>query len=370
MTRTAYMDYNASAPVLPAVADAMAKALTHVGNPSSVHRMGREARAMMEDAREAVARFVNVPADWVIFTSGGTEADTLALNGCGRERILVSAVEHAAVLKAHPDAEILPVDENGVVDLSALEQALADDDRPALVSVTAANNETGVIEPVKEIAEIAHKYGALMHCDAVQMVGKCDFDVRALDLDLVSLSAHKVGGPQGVGALVKREGLVLDAMFKGGGQERSLRSGTENLPGIVGFGAALKEKIDFCAVKALRDELEAQTKELGAIVFGDRVERLPNTSYFALPGMPSERQVMALDLANVMVSAGSACSSGKVKTSHVLLAMNVKEEIASCAIRVSLGWNSSKKDVKMFVQAWKKLVERVQAKQAGKSNAA
>jgi len=363
------MDYNATAPVFPSVAHAMNEAILHVGNPSSVHRLGREARAMMENAREAVARMVNVPTDWVVFTSGGTEADALALTGTGRERVLVSAVEHAAVLKVRDDVEILPVDGNGLVDLVALEKSLNADNRPALVSVVGANNETGVIEPIGRIVEIAHRYGALVHCDAVQIAGKCEFDVQALDLDLVSLSSHKIGGPQGVGALIKREGLKLDAMFKGGGQERSLRGGTENLGGIVGFGVAAGEKVDFLKVEALRDDLERQIKELGGVIFGDQVKRLPNTSYFALAGMPSERQVMALDLENIMVSAGSACSSGKVKASHVLKAMNVDDEIASCAIRVSLGWNSSKDDVDLFVQAWKKLVERVQAKQT-KSNAA
>lgn len=370
MTRTAYMDYNATAPVFPSVARAMNEALAHVGNPSSVHRSGREARAMMEDAREAVAQLVNVRSDWVIFTSCGTEADALALNGVGRDRVLVSAVEHAAVLKVRDDVEIIPVDENGIVDLVALEEMLKSDTRPALVSVVAANNETGVIEPIAEIVEIAHRYGALVHCDAVQMIGKCPFDMSALDLDLVSLSAHKIGGPQGVGALIKREGLKLDAMFKGGGQERSMRGGTENLSGIVGLGAAAKENVDFERIEALRDALEEHVKALGGIVFGEDAKRLPNTTYFALPGMQSERQVMALDLANVMVSAGSACSSGKVKSSHVLKAMKVDDEIANCAIRVSLGWNSSKEDVEMFVQAWKKLVERVQAKNDSTSDAA
>ncbi|WP_417832119.1 cysteine desulfurase family protein [Terasakiella sp.] len=369
MSRIAYMDYNATAPVFPSVAHAMSTAIAHVGNPSSVHRLGREARAMMEEARESVADLVNVPRDWVIFTSGGTEADTLALKGSGCERVLVSAVEHAAVLKVRDDAEILPVDGNGIVDLGALEAALKEDNRSTLVSVVAANNETGVIEPIGEIVEIAHRYGALVHCDAVQMAGKCEFDISALDLDFASLSSHKIGGPQGVGALIKREGLKLDAMFKGGGQERSMRGGTENLSGIVGFGAAARERVNFVEIQALRDDLERQVKDLGGVVFGDQVQRLPNTSYFALVGMPSDRQVMALDLANVMVSAGSACSSGKVKASHVLKAMKIEDDVANCAIRVSLGWNSSKEDVEMFVQAWKKLVERVQAKQT-KSNAA
>jgi cysteine desulfurase len=363
------MDYNATAPIFPSVAAAMADALGHVGNPSSVHRLGREARAMMEDARDAVAKLVNVPNDWVIFTSGGSEADALALNGIGCKRVLASSVEHAAVLNARDDVEILEVDCNGVVILEGLDAKLADGEA-ALVSVMAANNETGVIQPINEIVKIAHKHGALVHCDAVQAVGKIAFDMQELGCDLVSLSAHKIGGPQGVGALIKREGLELEAMQRGGGQERSMRGGTENLVGIIGFGAAAKEKTDFVVIQALRDDLEAQIKELGGVILGSEVDRLPNTSCFAYEGLPSERQVMALDLANVMISAGSACSSGTVKASHVLKAMKVEDELASCAIRVSLGWDSTKDDVELFVQAWAKLVERVQQRKSSRSNAA
>ncbi|WP_135078659.1 cysteine desulfurase family protein [Terasakiella sp. SH-1] len=370
MKNIVYMDHNATAPIYPAVVDAMTHALSHVGNPSSVHRSGREARKLMEEAREQVARLVNVPSDWVIFTSGGTEADALALNGVDVDRVLVSSVEHAAVMQARDDLEVLEVDKNGVVSLEALEKALKGDDRATLVSIVGANNETGVIQPLKEIVEICHAHGALIHSDAVQLAGKCDFDMQSLGLDLISLSAHKLGGPQGVGALVKRAGLTLTPLNKGGGQERSMRGGTENLSGIVGFGAAVEEKRDFSAIKALRDELEVQIKALGAVVFGETVERIPNTSYFAIEGMASERQVMALDLAGVMVSAGSACSSGKVKASHVLKAMGVKDELAGSAIRVSLGWNSTKEDIDFFVQAYTKIVERVQARKTSHSNAA
>jgi len=368
MMKTAYMDYNATAPILPSAASAMADAINLVGNPSSVHRLGREARAKMEAARDAVAALVNAPRDWVIFTSGGTEADALALNGVDCERVLVSAVEHAAVLNARADVEVIAVDANGVIDLVALEDML--DGRSTLISVMAANNETGVIQPVKDVVALARKHGALVHCDAVQAIGKTEFDMLALDLDMVSLSAHKIGGPQGVGALVKRDGINLNAIQRGGGQERSLRGGTENLIGIIGFGAAAKEIMDFSTIGALRDLLETQTKTLGAMVLGETVERLPNTSCFAFEGLTSERQVMALDLAGVMVSAGSACSSGTVKASHVLKAMKVDEELANCAIRVSLGWGSTKDDVDMFVEAWSKLVERVQTRKSSRSNAA
>jgi len=372
MNKIAYMDYNATAPILPAATQAIVGALKCVGNPSSVHGMGRKARSLMEDARDNVAALVNVRSDWVFFTSGGTEADTLAIKGSGCERILVSAVEHAAILNASKNVEIIDVDENGLVLLEDLETRLKDDPRSTLVSVMAANNETGVIQPVAEIVEIAHRFAAIVHCDAVQAIGKIEFDMQALGCDLISLSAHKMGGPQGIGALVKRPSIKLQALISGGGQERSLRGGTENLIGIVGFGAASKEKTDFNRIKSLRDMLETQIKGLSdeIVIFGEDVARLPNTSCFALEGLMSERQVMALDLAGIMISAGSACSSGKVKASHVLEAMGVGEEYANNAIRVSLGWDSCEEDIEMFVQAYAKLVARVQEKNSKKSDAA
>lgn len=372
MNKIAYMDYNATAPIVPGAARAMTRALACVGNPSSVHGSGRQARALMEDARDVVAKSVNVPADWVFFTSGGTEANALALNGLAYDHILVSSVEHAAVLNAHDKIERLEVDDNGIVILSALEEKLTKCEGLTLVSVMGANNETGVVQPLRQIVKIVHEKGALVHCDAVQAVGKIDFDMQGLGCDLVSLSAHKLGGPQGVGALLKRDTVALKAMFRGGGQERSLRGGTENLLGIVGFGAALNEKTDYIRVQDLRDDLERQIKAISdeVVIFGETVERLPNTSFFAVPGMTSERQIMALDLAGVMVSAGSACSSGKVKASNVLKAMGVVDEIASCAIRVSLGWDSCKADVDHFVEAWSKLVERIQLRKINRSNAA
>lgn len=370
MKKMVYMDYNATAPVFPDVAQAMGDALMHVGNPSSVHQQGRTVRKLMEDARETLAKKLNVPTDWVFFTSGGTEADGLAIKGTGRQRILASAVEHAAVLSAGENIEQIPVDTNGIIDLNVLETMLEADDTPAVVSVMFANNETGVIQPISEVVEIAHKFGALVHCDAVQAISKIDVDMRALDLDMISVSAHKIGGPQGVGALVKRDSIAMKAQQAGGGQERSLRGGTENLSGIVGMGKALEIETDYKAVKELRDYLEEEISKLGAVIFGQAVARLPNTTYFAMKGLSSERQVMALDLAGVMVSAGSACSSGKVKASHVMKAMGVEDDLANCAIRISLGWNSTKDDVDFFVQAYAKLVERVQIRKAGASHAA
>ena len=360
-----YLDWNATAPLRPEAAAAMAGALARCGNPSSVHRWGRAARHAVESARTAVAALLGDqdPID-LVFVSGGTEANHLALLGARRERVLVSAVEHHSVLDAAPDAEAIPVDSSGVVCLDALDQALAADARPALVSVMLANNETGVIQPVAEVAALTRKYGALFHCDAVQAAGKIALDGAAFGADLVTLSAHKLGGPPGIGALALTRGLDLAPLLRGGGQERSRRAGTENLPGIAGFGAAARAAADGMAgydcVRRLRDELEARLAEMApdAVVLGAAAPRLPNTSAIAMPGVPAETQLISLDLDGVMVSAGAACSSGKVGPSHVLAAMGLGPELASSTIRVSLGWNSSEADIHHFLQAWAALYHR------------
>ena len=371
MTRLeCYLDYNAGAPLKPAVAAAMAEMRASPGNPSSVHRFGRLARRAVEDARAQVAALVGAaPAD-VVFTGGGTEANNLALKGCGRRRLIVSAIEHDSVLRAAPEATRVPVDGDGVVDLAALASALASDDTPAVVSVMLANNETGVIEPAAEVAALAHAHGALFHCDAVQGAGKIPVDVAALDADLASLSAHKLGGPQGVGALVVRERVALEPLVCGGRQESGRRAGTENVAGIVGFGVACALAADDLAAAGrlaeLRDEVERRLVAIapGARVFGAAAGRLPNTTCLTMPGVASETQVMALDLAGVAVSAGAACSSGKVSTSHVLSAMGAGEDEAGSAIRVSLGWSSTGDDVERLVEAWGALYARTRASAA------
>jgi cysteine desulfurase len=364
---TIYLDYNATTPVRPVAADAVARALCLVGNPSSVHGFGRQARRRIEDAREAVADWLGAPAAGVIFTSGGTEANALALAGCGRSRVLVSAIEHPSVLNAVLPGrrrELIPVDGDGVVDLSALEALLADSDEPALVALMLANNETGVVQPVAAAAAIAHAHGALLHCDAVQAAGKLAIDVAALGADSLSLSAHKLGGPQGVGVLVLADpDAPLEPLLGGGGQERRRRSGTENLPGIAGFAAALEAVRDEAPMavrlRELRDRLEGAIKRVApdVIVFGAQAPRLPNTSCLALPGMTAQTAVMALDLAGIAISAGSACSSGKVAPSHVLTAMGAGP-LAASAIRVSLGWASVDADVERFVEAFGGLVRQ------------
>jgi cysteine desulfurase len=370
MPAGAYLDWNATAPVRPEVAAAIAGALQALGNPSSVHRFGREARRALEQARAQVARLVGAPAAGVVFTSGGTEANQLALRGFPGRRVLVSAIEHDSVRAARADAAVIPVTRDGVVDLDALERLLAAEHRPALVSLMLANNEIGVIQPVREAAALAHAQGALLHCDAVQAAGKLPLDARALGADLLTLSAHKLGGPMGVGALVIAGDLPLGAIQTGGGQERGRRAGTENLPGIAGFGVACELAAarlgDWAAVAALRDAAERRLKAIApeAPVYGAGASRLCNTLSIGMPGVPAATQVMALDLAGVMVSAGAACSSGKVRRSHVLEAMGVEPEAAESAIRISLGWSTTAAEIDQLVEAWRALYARHRAQAA------
>jgi cysteine desulfurase len=361
-----YLDYNATAPVRPEAAVAVAEALDLVGNPSSVHRYGRAARKCVEDSREQVSALIGAAPAEIVFTSGGTEANALALAGTGRKRLLVSAIEHDSVLAAvlDPDAPRIPIGGDGVVDLDALDRLLATQGGETLVSVMLANNETGVLQPVAEVARRAHAAGAIVHCDAIQAAGKVPVDVRALGVDLLSLSAHKLGGPQGVGALYLADGVALEAALRGGGQERGRRAGTENVPGIAGFGAAAaaakRGLAAFANIAELRASLETAVlaRSNRARIAGAEAPRLPNTSCIVLGGVASETQVMALDLAGVAVSAGSACSSGKVRPSHVLAAMGLPAEEAASAIRVSLGWASAPGDVDRFVEAWSAIAAR------------
>jgi cysteine desulfurase len=362
MNRFSYLDYNATAPVRPAVIVAMHEILESVGNPSSVHRSGREARRALEHARGLVATAVGAAPAQVVFTSGGTEANNQALRA-ERGPVAVSAIEHESVLAAAPDAVRIPVDAEGRLDLTALEQELARTS-PALVSVMLANNETGVIQPLRAVVEAAHRQGVRVHCDAVQAGGKLAIDMDALGVDLLTLSAHKLGGPQGVGALVVGKGLEPEALLRGGGQERRWRPGTENLPGIVGFGRACELAMAdadwWQRTAALRDRLEARLTALApaARVFGRGAERLPNTSCITMPGVSNHTQLIEFDLAGIAVSTGSACSSGKVGPSHVLAVMGVEPGVAASAIRISLGWASTANEVEHLVDAWGRLYAR------------
>jgi cysteine desulfurase len=360
-----YLDYNATAPIRPAVRAAVLDALETYGNPSSVHRLGRKARALIEDARERLAALLQSEPGRIVFTSGGTEANALALRGVaaatGTQRILASAVEHPSVLAHVPESNRVSVDTNGVIDLVALERMLAAARDPALVAVMAANNETGVIQPISDVIAIARRHGARVHCDAVQAFGKIALD-EARGADSLSLSAHKIGGPKGTGALILAKDLEPVADQIGGGQERRRRAGTENVTGIAGFGAALTDVPALVAqsprIAALRDGMEKslRTAVCDIAIHGAGAPRLPNTSSLGLAGVSSETQLIGLDLAGVAVSAGAACSSGKVAASHVLLAMGVPEPAASCAIRVSLGWETSADDIARFEAAWRTLV--------------
>ncbi len=375
MENLVYMDHNATTAVRPAVRDAVARALELTGNASSVHRYGRAVRSLIEDARERVSALLGARPRDIVFTSGGTEANALALRGAGRRRVLVSAVEHVSVLKASPGIESIPVDGDGVVDLSALDAMLGNDGNPALVSVMLANNETGVIQPLAEVSEIARKHGAMVHCDAVQAAGKIPLDMAALGVDMVSLSAHKIGGPAGIGALVLFGDADISALVHGGGQERGRRAGTENVPGIAGFGVAAEAAqdglSDYASLGAWRDGIEAVLGgHAGVRVFGAGVSRLVNTSCLTMPGVQAEQQIIALDLAGVAVSAGSACSSGKVEPSHVLAAMGIGADEAATAMRVSLGWNTTEDEVRRFVEAWSEVYAKSKAKDVARSEAA
>lgn len=371
MSNRIYLDWNATAPLRPQARKAMLAALDDAGNPSSVHGEGRAARRLVEHAREQVAALTGAEPRNVVFTSGGTEANMLALTpGVGADRLLLSAVEHPSVLAGgrFPAAAVerLPVTGGGQIDLAALERRLAEPERgPALVSLMLANNETGVVQPVAEAARLAHAAGALLHVDAVQAAGRIPCDINSLGADLLTLSGHKIGAPKGVGALVRRDAaLAVDPLVKGGGQERGLRAGTENVAGIAGFGAAAAAaREDLAAesarMKGLRDRLEsgllAASPDIvifGAQTFGAPAERLPNTTLFALDGMKAETAIIAFDLAGVAVSSGAACSSGKVQPSHVLAAMGVPPELARGAIRVSLGPTTTESEIDRFIEAW------------------
>jgi cysteine desulfurase len=376
-----YLDGNATTPLRPEARAAMLAAFDLPGNPSSVHAEGRAARQMVERARETVAALVGGEARCVTFTSGGTEANMLALSpgvsvagGPGRDRLLVSAVEHPSVLAGGRFApalvEKIPVTSDGIIELEALERRLSamgrEGVRAPLVSIMLANNETGVIQPVAEAAALTHAAGGLLHVDAVQGPGRIPIDINALGVDLVTLSGHKFGGPKGAGALIRRnrEVEIGDPLIRGGGQELRLRAGTENVPGIAGFGAAAEAVLhngqrEMALLAALRDLLE---RDLGAsshllAIFGADRPRLPNTTLFAVPGVKAETAVIALDLEGVAVSSGAACSSGKVQASHVLAAMGVPAALARGALRVSLAPTTTDADIAHFRNAWNKVLQ-------------
>jgi len=369
-----YLDWNATTPLRPEARQAMAAAWEVAGNPSSVHAEGRQARRLVEDARTAVAAAVGGRPQDVVFTSGGTEANALALTpglrrGAGEpvRRLLVSAIEHPSVLSGgrfSPEAiGTIQVTGSGLIDIDHLRRLLAVEP-PALVSVMLANNETGALQPVGEVADIVHEAGGVLHVDAIQALGKIPININAMKADLVTLSAHKIGGPKGVGALVVADGTQgLEPLLRGGGQELGRRAGTENVAGIAAFGAAVRAAMaalesDSTRLRGLRDRLEGGLKQApGTIVFAGDVPRLPNTTLFTVPGLRAETAVIGFDLGGIAVSSGSACSSGKVQPSHVLEAMGFGKELAQGAVRLSLGWSTSEADIDLALQAWRKLAD-------------
>lgn len=382
-----YLDHNATSPLRPECLTAVTHALAVGGNPSSIHAKGRAARAIMEEAREKVAALVGArPAD-VIFTSGATEANDLALFGAVEgslaedetriTRIFVSAIEHSSVLSAadrlaerFPWARVtrLAVTADGVIDLEGLRVALREGKGRALVAVMAANNETGVVQPIAEVSRLVREANGLLLVDAVPAAGKIALDFSLCDY--MVLSAHKIGGPQGSGAVVVREGAPLQPQLVGGGQQKGLRAGTENLSGAAGFGVAAHSLADGEGERAriahLRDHFEAALKQAApeTVIFGVKQDRLCSTSCFAIPGLTAETALIGLDLDGVMMSSGSTCSSGKVAVSHVLAAMSVDEALAACALRASFGWSSTMHDVNAAVASLTKLRERSRGKAA------
>lgn len=372
MPARAYLDWNATSPLRLEAAEAMTAALSVAGNPSSVHAEGRAARRLVEDARAQVAAAVGAGIESVVFTSGGTEANALALT-CGWSlagkpcaRLLISAIEHPSVLAggrfAASDIAHIPVTSDGVVDLDKLRALLASGG-PALVSIMLANNETGALQPISEAARLVHEAGGVLHVDAVQALGRVALDAAALGADLMTLSAHKIGGPKGVGAMVIANAALHlpTALIRGGGQERNRRAGTENVAGIAGFGASARAASanmadETARMGRLRQRLEAGLAQIeGVTIFAAAVPRLPNTTLFARAGVRAETAVIAFDLEGVAVSSGAACSSGKVQPSHVLAAMGVGKELSQGAIRLSSGYATTEGDIDRTLEAWRML---------------
>lgn len=358
---TAYLDHNATSPIKPLIADLVQDVVRTGGNPSSQHSAGRTARKFIEDARAQVAALVRYKAQNVVFTSGATEANNIVVQGHPGP-VLVSAIEHPSVLNVRDDLVRIPVDNNGITRLDAVEDLLKTH-KPQLVSVMAVNNETGVIQPVAAIGKLCKAHGALFHCDAVQAAGKIDIDFDAWGCDFMSLSAHKMGGLPGVGALIFRSSTPVPRLIKGGGQERRQRAGTENVPGIASMGLAAelarKDTDAFQELAALRDQVEQALAQSGAVVLhGQSAPRVASVSSFSVKGGSAQTLLMQFDLNGVCVSSGSACSSGSVQPSHVLQAMGVADDLAASSIRVSFGWNSAEKDVDAFLAAWQKMAPK------------
>jgi cysteine desulfurase len=360
-----YLDYNATAPVRAGVVEVMAEMLSQPFNPSSVHMLGRVARSKLEAARRVVADAVSAQPQEVIFTASATEANHMAFHGlAGMACTLVAATEHASVLRvARGDVRVIPVKSNGVLDMECYEQMLREAPRPALVSVMLANNETGVIQPIAEIASLARRYGGVMHCDGVQALGKIPVDCGVLGVDMLTISAHKCGGAVGAAALIARQGVAPQPLFLGGGQELRRRAGTENIAAICGFAKAIELMQGDVWQRPMRTALDEMERAMlhavpSALVLGMDAPRLPNTSCVLLPEVSAETQLMHADIAGFCISAGAACSSGRMEHSHVAQAMGITEQ-AGGAVRISVGWNSHVQEILAYTECWLKLAARV-----------
>ena len=365
MRMSVYLDHNATTPLRPDVIGLMSRVMAETGNPSSIHSFGRTARKHIEDARGQIARAFDIGPQQIIFNSGATEGNNTILKGFSGQRILISAIEHASIIESGVKAEIIPVTPDGIIDLDAFRRLLAKGPAPALVSTMLVNNETGVLQPVAEIARLAKDTGAFVHVDAVQAVGRMAFTRAHLNADFITISAHKFGGPQGVGAIIMAPKAPLPKLLHGGGQERRQRAGTENVAGIAGFGLAVELAVrnmsNFQALAAKRNDLEIYllNSTNGIHIHGRSAPRVANTISLSLTGTTSETLLMAFDLEGIALSSGSACSSGTVKPSHVLMAMGVGEEEAKCSLRISMGWNTTAQDLDDFKAAWDKVRVRI-----------
>ena len=366
-----YLDYNATAPIRPEVIAIMTEAMKSAHNASSVHYAGRAGRKYVEQAREYVAELVNLPTPQIIFNSGATEGNNTVLHyfteSYPQEQILVSSIEHPSILEANPDMKRVSVTKEGIIDLDSLDTLLRET-KTSLVSIMLVNNETGIIQPVKEISDLTHKHGALLHVDASQAAGRIEIDAPAYGIDFLTLSAHKFGGPQGVGALCLGLCGITPTLLHGGGQEKSARAGTENVAGIAGFGTAAQiasdELEDYQSrLSSLQNRLEEELLKFEHIqIYGQTQNRVVNTTLMAVPGLSSETLLMNFDLEGIAISNGSACSSGKVEPSHVLKAMGESGEAASGALRISTGWNTTSEDIDAFLNGWQKIYDRMKSK--------
>ncbi|MDB2683053.1 cysteine desulfurase [Alphaproteobacteria bacterium] len=357
MKNKIYLDYNATAPLRPESAKAMVEIMKKPLNASAVHSFGRQGRMLVEKARIQIATTINAPTPGqVIFNSGATESNNTILKHFTGERILVSTIEHISVLSAAPNAKHIPVTKDGIVDLNALETLLKQ--KPtALISVMMVNSETGVIQPVKEISTLTKNHGALLHCDTTQAIGRIPVDMQDLGIDFLTFSSHKIGGPQGVGALALGLCGITPTLLHGGGQEKSARAGTENVAGITGFGIAAELAT---IPQSHQEKLETFLKSKGAIIYGENAPRVPNTTFFSIPNLKAETALMAMDLEDIAISNGSACSSGTVKPSHVLKAMGTSDDQALSGLRISTGYATTQIEIDTFIEKFDKFLERIQ----------